>query len=361
MLKLQEYLRNGGTPESLKEELGVMFYKHPYLPLVGFKYNQINSPKFHDIVRECRGVVLENETWNLVAKGFSRFYNLGENPEQNLFDWSDFVVTEKCDGSLILLKYYCGEWLVNTSGSFGNGLVGESGLSWEELFWQTSCLDRKDLDPDYTYVFELCTKWNKVVRDYGVGKVFLLSVFDGEYEFDHDYVSVLFYNINYNSAISLPENFSIKNEEGVAELLKNKMEYDATWEGVVLRDKNNNRIKCKTTTYLTLHHLKGEGFTAKRIIPLILNSEIDEVLAYFPEYEEEIKKIADWLQEQYEELVELKTDAGSIESAKEFALYILPRSKFASVLFNSRNKKIDLRSAWIDAVDLITKVYEDGK
>jgi hypothetical protein len=69
MLNLQKYLRAGKTPEDLKEELGIKFYEHPSLPLVGFKYHQIDSPKTNEIVRECRGIVLEKNTWNLVAKG----------------------------------------------------------------------------------------------------------------------------------------------------------------------------------------------------------------------------------------------------------------------------------------------------
>jgi hypothetical protein len=71
---LQAYLRSvtkehnaGLALELLTTKYGINVYKHPTLPLVGFKYNQIESPKYDPIVRWSRGTVLEYETWNIVA------------------------------------------------------------------------------------------------------------------------------------------------------------------------------------------------------------------------------------------------------------------------------------------------------
>ena len=77
MLALQEYLTSHGL-DKLQDELKINVFRHPTLPLVGFKYNQLESPRTHPIVRECRGVVLEDKTWKLVAKPFNRFFNVGE-------------------------------------------------------------------------------------------------------------------------------------------------------------------------------------------------------------------------------------------------------------------------------------------
>jgi len=92
MLELQKFLREGNSPEDLNDKLGIRIYQHPTKPLIGFKYCQLNSPKLDPIVRECRGVVLEDKTWNLVAKPFGRFYNVGEVEEEyKKFDWSDYI------------------------------------------------------------------------------------------------------------------------------------------------------------------------------------------------------------------------------------------------------------------------------
>ena len=77
---LQEYVIANGY-EKIGEELGISAYEHPTLPLVGFKYSQIDSPKTHPVVRASRGTVLEKGTWKLVAHPFTRFFNYGENLE----------------------------------------------------------------------------------------------------------------------------------------------------------------------------------------------------------------------------------------------------------------------------------------
>lgn len=154
-LAIQEYLRSGHTPDDLKNEFDINSYSHPELPLVGFKYG-LSSPKFDPIVRDARGIVLEKGSWDVVARPFRRFFNLGESPEDDAkFDWEDFEATSKEDGSLIIVANYKGHWLVNTSGSFGYGKVGWSGKTWRELFWEVSGLRESSLKPCWTYLFEL--------------------------------------------------------------------------------------------------------------------------------------------------------------------------------------------------------------
>ena len=80
-LEVQKFLRSNHTLYDLTDELGILVTEHPNpnVPLVSLKYSQINSPKHNEIVKECRGLVLEKDTWNVVAKPFKRFFNLGED------------------------------------------------------------------------------------------------------------------------------------------------------------------------------------------------------------------------------------------------------------------------------------------
>src|SRR4029077_15803171 len=127
MLEIQKFLRSGGTFEELRAR-GIYDYEHPSLPLVGLKYDQIEAIKSDPLVIECRGIVLEKGSWNIIAKGFDRFFNLGEQPEIfKDFDWEEFVCQTKEDGSLIFLYHYADEWRVNTSGSFAQGECNFSG------------------------------------------------------------------------------------------------------------------------------------------------------------------------------------------------------------------------------------------
>ena len=129
MLKVQEFLHGGGTLEELKEKLGIKLTYHPTDPLVILNYDQIESPKMDPIVQECRGLVIELHTWNVIARAFNRFFNAEEALDINKnFDWNRFDAFEKADGSLVLVYWYK-EWRINTRGSFAELNMHECGLS----------------------------------------------------------------------------------------------------------------------------------------------------------------------------------------------------------------------------------------
>ena len=61
------------------------------------KYSQIDSDFNLRIVRECRGLILDEDTLEVVCHPFDKFGNYGESycPE---IDWKSCYVTEKIDG-----------------------------------------------------------------------------------------------------------------------------------------------------------------------------------------------------------------------------------------------------------------------
>ena len=98
-LEIQKFLRKKGSLEYLKSSLGIKTKAHPTLPLVIFNYDHILTPHDNIIGVECRGLVLEYKTWNIVAKPMYRFYNWGElsvpdaenvNMNPKLFDFNYF-------------------------------------------------------------------------------------------------------------------------------------------------------------------------------------------------------------------------------------------------------------------------------
>jgi hypothetical protein len=251
-------------------------------------YDQIDSPKKHPVADECRGLVVDTDC-NLVARSFTRFYNLGEKSEQEMqFDWSTCFATEKVDGSLLVIYFYEGQWRVNTRGSFGlQEICPGVNLTWYDVV--SSVVNLNGLNPEYTYVGELCSRYNKVVVDYPVPTVFILSAFKGETE------------VSFDEAVELTEGLGFEvpavnifpSAEGVLDYIKTQAAiYGANWEGVVLRDKDNRRIKVKNELYVAIHHIKDNGniFNPKRIVPFIVAGEEAEVLAYIPELTETVAK-----------------------------------------------------------------------
>ena len=92
-MHVQTYLRTHGLSK-LTEELGIKVKSYPEEGLLVLNYSQIDSPKSHPVVMECRGLILDME-FNVVSRSMCRFFNLGEVPEsQAHIDLSKAVLRE---------------------------------------------------------------------------------------------------------------------------------------------------------------------------------------------------------------------------------------------------------------------------
>ena len=362
ILAVQEYLQSNPI-ESLGTELGINVYYHPDLPLVGMKYSQFDSPKTHPVVRDCRGIVLEKDTWKVVALGFRRFFNAGEDLDNfKNFNWGDFTCNSKEDGSLALVYFYEGEWHMNTSGSFGYGECQFSEKTWRELFWESACIDTSKLIKGLTYIFELCTPWNKVIRRYPEPTVFLLSIFRNSTfeEMKPDDVDIEAQVLG----VPRPETYHFKSMEEISLFLMKQEETDKTFEGVVIRDDKDERYKIKSTTYVALHHLRGEGnniFNPKYLLPFILSGDSDEVLAYFPETRPAFEALEHKVDDHYGKLDSLWEEVKGIKDQRDFARAIIGRTPFTSILFSMKKMELtDLRAEWRKSNELILKVLKSN-
>lgn len=357
MLKVQEYLIDNSLI-SLKEDLGIRYTLHTELPLVILNYSQIDSPKTNPIVRECRGLILNSEDFSLVGRSFPRFYNWGEvQDEMSLFDFTDFHASTKEDGSLVIVYHFQGKWYANTRGSFAQDNVNNCVFTWNEAIlkaFEVSSLEDLHLDPKYTYVFELVSPWNKVVRTYTKPQMFLLTMFEGEKELPTTQLA----------GFQQPQRHFFKSIEEILKFLQGNSKSDPTFEGFVICDKDFRRWKLKSDTYMALHHLKGNAdnpFAIRNIVPLVLNGEIAEVLISLPEIQgayEEAKAIID---QEWQNLLQLWKNTWEIEDQKTFALAITKKTKFSGILFNIRKQKgknqtqEDLVYAWRNSADAIIK------
>jgi len=333
--KTQAFLRKSKRPEDLTSKYGIKVKRHPDLPLYQFSYSQIDSPKFKAIVRECRGLVLEDGSWNLVAKPFERFYNFGEYREDcNKFNWDDYDAFTKEDGSLCILYFYDGEWHVNTRGSFGLGQIHPgTDKTWRDAFWWASKLTPVDLKgfEDHTFLFELCTPYNKVVRRYDKPCVFLLGAFFGPDEVTPDNLKVI------GLPTPIPDTHHFYSRHDLEQYLLRQEENDPTYEGLVLRDARGVRLKFKTKTYTSMHHLKDNGniLRAKRLVPLVLSGEAEELALYLPEVESALYDCQATIRRVTSEVVELWEKAKDAETQKDFALMVKDH-ELSGLLFEMR-------------------------
>jgi hypothetical protein len=361
MLEVQKFLR-AHTIEALEAQFHIKTTLHPSDPLVILNYSQIDSPKGDKLVQECRGLTLEiGDEWKVVARSFPRFFNMGECPEEEKkFHWPGFSTTSKEDGSLVLLYRYGDSWRVNTRGSFAQGEIAPGvGKTWERVVWDSIGIHAgvDGLPHDHTFVFELCSPYNKVVRHYPQPMLFLLTAFN-----NYSGREASLFSCDYwAQAIGVKRPAMGVEELTLAELqqlLVYRSNADPTFEGVVLRDKNGMRLKIKNPKYVALHHLhdNGNAFHPKRLLPLVLAGEQDELLNYFPEVFESLLIMTEVLARAKARMMLTWQTAKYIESQKDFAVFVMKHTPLSRILFQARKLGLPPEQIFAESEDLLLKV-----
>lgn len=355
MLEVQKYLKSGKTLEDLKTEFDIGASHHPTLPIFNLNYG-LDTPKLHPFSIECRSLCLD-KNFDLVARAFPRFFNLHEALEINdKFVWDSFIADEKTDGSLIKYFNYRGQWIVSTRSGFGDNNVEDSGVTFSELFYKAfDPDDAKNLSEHVSYVFELVSPLNKVVREYPETRLYLLAAYQGEIEMSSLYCDKIAQLISCHR----PQKYEFRSANQIYDFIRKVEISDPTFEGLVIRDFNGLRIKIKSTSYLALHRLRGEGknrFSPKYLVPLLLANDVDELVSYFQEVKDTVDQVRDRLELHETRICDLWEKVKGIESQKDFALAIKNETPFTGMLFTARKNGIHPREVWKASPDLICKV-----
>lgn len=362
MLEVQKFLKEKSLGQ-LQEEFGILTTFHEELPLVILNYD-IKSPKTHPIVKECRSLILNLDDWSVVSKGFDRFFNLGDDLDnQKNFNWGHFACLEKIDGSYIGLFWYRDRWILNTRKTFADGICGDSGKTWEELVMGRLNRDKnilQGLDRRYTYIMEYVGPWNKVVKTHAESDLYLLDI-TGPINFYRFQIEI----IAKFMGIKIPALYQMNTQEEVVSYVNEHPE--STYEGVVLMDSSGYRIKVKNPRYIALHALKGNGigFSVKNMLPYILMDgqleESEELTTYFPEVQARYDALKDRVHILKMGTLRVWVGANHTGSQKDFALSVIGKTPLQAILFQARQKGVKPSSLWKENEALILKVLENEK
>jgi len=312
-----------------------LLYKqvHPSLPLTIWNYTEkVQYENLWDSVTlMCRGLVTD-DTGDIVATPFQKFFNIEEGkfePTEN------FEVYEKMDGSLGIVFWYRGQWVVATRGSF----TSDQAIKAKELLkkYNTDIMFR-----NLTFCFEIIYKNNRIVCDYkDYEGLVLLGTFDKngketdveiwrEYGFD-----------------VVKKYDGIKDFKELKEMVKNDQ------EGFVVKFSNGDRIKVKGVEYLRLHKIMT-NVTTTGIWEYLKNGEdVMELLKDVPD--EFYNKIKSYVKDLRYSHFQISEDAGKrfdykmygkyndkepITDRKEFAEWVFTQPKHLSgILFRMLDKK----------------------
>jgi hypothetical protein len=345
MLNVQTYLRHeDNSLQTLQDELGIVV--NEYDDRVVLNYHQIDSPRFHPVCDECRALILEKDTWNIVARSFHRFYNMGEGHDKGAefirlssfgeheiiaFDISRSTILQKLDGTLITAYWYNDCWNFSTRKmAFAEGAT-TFGMTFEDLvrsaYNYNSVVTMLEEFPNakkLSWAFELTSPANRVVTPYTETRLSLLTVVHNEtgIEFSARAIS----DISTKYTVACPYILETQSWEELIEEVNN---LPSMQEGYVIVQEHNEdimhplRIKVKNPKFVAIAHMRENGqLSPKNVLKLVMEDEVEEYLSYFPED----KKYFDLVQNEYfkfcGEILGIYRDCHEIEEQKEFALTI---------------------------------------
>ena len=264
-----------------------LLYKqvHPSLPLTIWNYTEKVQYEglWDDITLMSRGLVTDYKG-NIVARPFKKFFNLEEGKHTPT---EKFDVYEKMDGSLGIFFYYNGGWVMATRGSF----TSDQAVKGYEMMFK---YDFASLHNDYTYLFEIIYKSNRIVVDYDFEDVVLLGMVNTKTGYEVDLhsndVDVRLKNIVSNVGLKV-----VKKYDGISDYHTLKSMVKNNEEGFVVRFSNGNRMKIKGEEYLRLHKIMTQVSTTSIWEVLSNGDDIDALLKDVPD--EFYKKVKSYVGE----------------------------------------------------------------
>jgi len=333
MMQVQQYLKDHGLAK-LQEEYKIEVRDYP--DRVVLNYSQIDSPRFHPICDECRALILRKDTWDVLARSFDRFFNIGEGDEWKRHDISKARIDEKLDGSIMSVYWDGDKWCVSTRKmgyAEGTNIFGKS---FRQLFDEAAVktelwkfLDSASQFKQFTWVFELTSQENRIVTRYSETSITLIgarhNLFGGELngkELDDAAKEI---------KVARPKSFKFTNLE---DTIKATRELDTLDEGFVLvwendRGESSYRLKCKNERYVAIAHMRENGqISPKNILAMIMANETSEYIGYFPEDEPYISFVEPIYKDSYNRIIEINNKHMTIKDQKEFALTIMPLCKY---------------------------------
>ena len=273
------------------------------------------------IRRECRGIIFD-KNGDLVSRPFHKFFNVGERAEtktRKLNMSLPHIVMEKMDGSMVRpivsdLVNDFDEWHTRYKESLYDETKDVLGGPVPKSIDRWVAMERNDWNNEYTYLqhvrmatkmgftdiadmadkvvdnalrnwmvrimieknatplFEFVAPDNRIVVSYGTPKLYLLAIRDnytGRY-WTRDEIK----NVNC-PADMVPQHTSIDGD--MADYVESMVDQEQR-EGDVVQFADGHMVKIKTDWYLRLHRAKDQIRNNRRLLDLIINNGIDDLL-----------------------------------------------------------------------------------
>ena len=243
-------------------------------------YNVMMADTFDcNIRRECRGIIFDTATGDIIRRPFHKFFNVNEREEtqDHVVDLSQsHAILEKLDGSMIAPFVVDDQLIWGTK--MGATEVAEPVEDFVLLHENYSQFARFIIRRGYTPIFEWCSRKQRIVLDYKEDQLILTAIRDlttGRY-MSLDLVT------NTADLYFIP---TVRAFEPQSDM-KSFIEYVRLLEdreGFVVRFDDGHMLKLKCDWYVQIHKAKEKILQDRNIVELILDDKLDDVKAHLPQ------------------------------------------------------------------------------
>jgi RNA ligase len=227
------------------------------------------------IRRECRGLIFDTETGQLLSRPYHKFFNVGERDETDISKinlYEPHVVLEKLDGSMIRpIPTKEGFRLATKAGITDVAMNAEVFIADkpEYAFFINMCISQNT-----TPIFEWVSRKNRIVVDYPEDNLILTAIRwngDGSYVPYHEMVE-------YQTKFNIPVVKAIAGDETNLQKVVDHIRKWDDGEGVVIRFDSGHMCKIKCDDYVLRHKSKEQINQEKNVLQIILEDAVDDVL-----------------------------------------------------------------------------------
>lgn len=238
----------------------------------------------NSIYRECRSVVIDLETEELILTPFRKFFNLNEveeNKIENIIEEMKSAtiveITDKLDGSMQSARYYNGEIFIAGSMAIDKSDSWRLEDGYSKLTEKHKEVIKKN--PDYTFVFEYISIKDAHVVKYtkseeGLYLIGMRNVKTGE---QLSYKDLKLLSESANIPMAKIEDYTLGEIIELSKTLRADKK-----EGWILNI-DGHLIKIKCDDYVQLHRLLDKVSSINVIIESVAENRVDDLLSKVPD------------------------------------------------------------------------------
>jgi len=230
------------------------------------------------IRRECRGLIFNSTTGDIIRRPFHKFKNVNEAPEtqDHRIDLSrPHAILEKLDGSMISPFIVNGQMIWGTK--MGSTDVAKPVEEFVARNPEYVRFAEEAIANEWTPIFEWCSRKQRIVLDYFDDQLVLTAMRHmntGSYAMHGNLEAI-------GLAYAIPVVRAFEPQTDMKAFIEYVRDMEDL-EGFVVRFDDGHMIKLKCDWYVQIHKAKEAILQDRNIVEIILDEKLDDVKAHLP-------------------------------------------------------------------------------